>query len=323
MSNYGPTPVFLLVGGRDISSDTFTLDETVESLTEEKHPFGTSWEEHLPIGIARVTLEAAGGLYTDRVAGIMDALQEKSGIRQLVSYGMSGDSLGADAALLDGTYATTWKRMATRDGLTKAHAVHTITGSYLRGRVLNGRTAVTSDPGTSTTVDQALNPLLPVTVITSSDAGTDRVLTASPHGLTTGEVVLITGHTGSTPDVNGGHGYAVTVVDSTHFTLAGVDFSVGGTGGTVKKVSSLGASADLHVLALALGGYTNVLIKVQHSADDSSYSDLMTFTAVTTSPVAERKTVATQVNRYTHITWDFVGSGSSQSITPYVVLGRP
>jgi Putative phage tail protein len=73
----------------------------------------------------------------------------------------------------------------------------------------------------------------PVT-ITSSDAATDRVLTAAPHGYVTGNRVRIAGHSGSTPSINGD--WVITVVDSTHFTLNGVDITVGGTGGTVVKL---------------------------------------------------------------------------------------
>jgi hypothetical protein len=71
--------------------------------------------------------------------------------------------------------------------------------------------------------------------ITSSSAATERVTTTGAHGLTTGDRVLIEGHTGSTPNLNGLH--VVTVFDADEFSLDDVaDITVGGTGGTFKNV---------------------------------------------------------------------------------------
>lgn len=67
--------------------------------------------------------------------------------------------------------------------------------------------------------------------ITSSSASTDQILTASVHGLSSGDFVRIEGHT-STPDINGV--YQVSVVDTTHI-LIGVDITVNGSGGTIRK----------------------------------------------------------------------------------------
>jgi len=80
-------------------------------------------------------------------------------------------------------------------------------------------------------------------VITSSDAGTDQVLTAAAHNLATADKVNIVGHTGSTPDINGAN-QQITVVDTTHFTIDGVDITVGGTGGTMQEED--GPFADIH-----------------------------------------------------------------------------
>ncbi len=81
MSNYGPSSAFLLVGGRNISSETFVLDETIEHVVEEVHGLGETWERHLPVNLARVLLEASGGLYDSATDKIVDALQEKGETR--------------------------------------------------------------------------------------------------------------------------------------------------------------------------------------------------------------------------------------------------
>lgn len=72
--------------------------------------------------------------------------------------------------------------------------------------------------------------------------------------------------------------------------------------------SASGGTASLHVTAYT--GFTNVVFKVQHSTDNSSWSDLITFTTVTAT-TWERKTVTGTVNRYVRAFWDVTGSGSA------------
>jgi hypothetical protein len=211
--------------------------------------------------------------------------------------------------------------MISRDALTKAHAEHKISGAVYRGQILHGLTAETSDPGNTqgaNAVDQSVAPRnLPVTIVSSST--NDRITTSSPHGLIAGDIVIISGHTGSTPSINGTQTVA-TVPSSTEFTV-GIDITVGGTGGSFVKVTSSNAVCDLHVNALTLGGFTSVTVKVRHSADNSTYSDLVTFSSVT-AVGSNRQTFSGVVQRYTAMSWDFIGAGSGQSITPYVSIAR-
>lgn len=73
----------------------------------------------------------------------------------------------------------------------------------------------------------------PATIaITSSSVADPTVIVSASHGLTTGDVITIATHSGSTPAINGTH--AVTVLTSTTFTIP-VNVTVGGTGGTLQK----------------------------------------------------------------------------------------
>lgn len=87
----------------------------------------------------------------------------------------------------------------------------------------------------------AMPGIIPAAAITTSavaPSGTPSVFNAPSHGLITGLNVRISGHTGSTPAVDGS--YLVQVIDSNNFTLQSIvnqgtiSLSVGGTGGTVK-----------------------------------------------------------------------------------------
>jgi len=62
------------------------------------------------------------------------------------------------------------------------------------------------------------------------------VITATSHGLTSGDVVTISGHVGSTPAVDGS--YTATVTGANTFTVP-VNVTVAGTGGTVTAPTSI------------------------------------------------------------------------------------
>ena len=79
--------------------------------------------------------------------------------------------------------------------------------------------------------------------------------------------------------------------------------------------SSNGCAATLQMTSLTLGGYTNIIVKLQDSADNSSFADIITFTAITAAPAAERKTLTGSVRRYLAAAWAYTGSGSSQTAT--------
>lgn len=80
--------------------------------------------------------------------------------------------------------------------------------------------------------------------------------------------------------------------------------------------SANGGSAYLQVSALTLGGYTNLVVTMRHSADNNTFADLgSAFTAVTAAPAAQRITFASTVNRYVAMAWAWTGSGSGNTAT--------
>lgn len=93
-------------------------------------------------------------------------------------------------------------------------------------------------------------------------------------------------------------------------------------GGAGNAPSTNGGSGYLQVPALTLGGYTNVVVKVRDSADNITYGDLITFTAVAAAPAAERATVVGDVERYVACSWAFTGAGADPSVTPFVGFKR-
>lgn len=80
--------------------------------------------------------------------------------------------------------------------------------------------------------------------------------------------------------------------------------------------SANGGTAYLEVEALTLDGYDSVTITVLHDADGAgAFSSLVAFTTVTAAPTGQRVTVAGTVQRYLAVAWDFIGAGTSPSVT--------
>lgn len=79
--------------------------------------------------------------------------------------------------------------------------------------------------------------------------------------------------------------------------------------GTVSTPSTRGLVAAIHVTAYS--GLTSAAIKIQHSADNSSWADLVAFTSVTALTQERVKVVTgTTVNRYLRVVTDVTGTGS-------------
>lgn len=309
MTNYGPSSAFVLVGGKNVSADIWNLDDSIEQKNTQSNGLGSSWQEFKSTGLAGVKLETTGGFYSDETTGLCAAIQALGATRQLFSYGVAGMSLGADCRLMDGVFAGQFKRIAQREDLTKANAIWTCSGKPYDGRIIYPiQTAVTADGNSqSSSVDRLDDSSLVPVAITSSSVANPTVITAPAHGLITGDVIYISGHTSVTPDINGERVVTVTGVDT--FTIP-VNVSDGGTGGSFKKLTQTNGVADIHVPALTLGGHTGLIVKLRHSDDDSSYSDLATFTTATTAGVAYRATITGQIKRYVAASWDFADAGS-------------
>lgn len=85
--------------------------------------------------------------------------------------------------------------------------------------------------------------------------------------------------------------------------------------------SANGGAAYLQVTSVTLSGRPNVTIKVRHSADDVTYADLATFTAVA-GRTAERVPVAGTVNRHLATSRAWGGAGGAPTLTCMIAFHR-
>lgn len=139
-------------------------------------------------------------------------------------------------------------------------------------------------------------------------------------------------------DAVGANGYGMTAIETTYETGAEIGGAVAasiegqsscgqepirvlnplsaqtatGNGTAVDNLVSTanGYSAYLHVTAVS-GTTPSMTAKVQHSADNSSWSDLATFTAVTAANGYQRITGTGTVNRYLRAQWTITGTTPS------------
>lgn len=75
--------------------------------------------------------------------------------------------------------------------------------------------------------------------------------------------------------------------------------------------SASGGVANIHVTAVS---FTNVVVKVQHSPDNSTWADLITFTTLT-AVGSENKTVTGTIDRYTRAIWTLTGASFTAAVT--------
>ncbi len=149
-------------------------------------------------------------------------------------------------------------------------------------------------------VDQTTIP-----IVSSSVASPSIITTSQPHGLTSTQIILIAGHIGSTPAIDGEQ--VVTVLTATTFSIP-ENVSVGGTGGTLVRSDSI-AGGYGYQQVIAFDGFSGFIGKIRDSDDDITYGDLVTFADVTGQPAVERKLQAGTVDRFLAYKGDVTGTG--------------
>jgi hypothetical protein len=153
--------------------------------------------------------------------------------------------------------------------------------------------------------------------------GVDNVFlaTACPYGTAIGQFAMtilgdITEH-GIDASVTDAVGFTMTAVADESVDMGFIAHALGaetvdGNGTSIDRGAgtTAGGVAVLHLTAYS--GLTSIALKLQHSTDNSSWSDLVSFTAAT-AVGAERKFLAagTTVNRYVRTVTDVTGTGSA------------
>lgn len=169
--------------------------------------------------------------------------------------------------------------------------------------------------GSASAVDEVLSSAI--------GSSSDSVLSVADEGMTVGGRALVAQAIDTSYQITGAVGDAVTV--SAEFQVEGSDGSgayrgvvlsdltaLSGTGGSFAVVdngaaSSNGLVANCHTIANTAP--TNIIVKIQHSSDNVTFVDLVTFTTFA-STGSEHKVTSGTVNRYLKAIWSasFVGT---------------
>lgn len=325
MANYSSKDVgFILIDGYNVLGSVTTVQDAVEAFIAEVTALGDQWQRFAKLGISKGALQQSG-FYDDAVGQVNQALVDTNvGATRVFCYNVEGNVIGKHFVGYSGAVEAKYERVAAIEKFHVANATYSPSGPIEEGQILHalGTESAASGDTKASSVDNSLDPLLTVIPITNiSIANPTVVTTAVPHGLVTGDKIVVAG-SNSTPTINGQQ--SVTVTDATHFTVP-VNVTVSGNAGTfVRANSDNGGSAYLEVTALTLGGGTNWAPLVLHSVDNAVWATLATFTAVTVAPSAQRVVVAagTTVNRYLAMSWTYGGSPAGESVTFFVGFAR-
>lgn len=326
MAVYGWDDVSIfLVSGYDLLQylvEEIRLPEA-RAILDEIRPAGQVWPRRLD-SKQRDTKQtlAHTNLYDDAVGGpdqLLVALPQGGPV--VVS--IQGNVAGRKAVC--GVLATSsYERAPENEKLLRVKAEHAVHGALGEGTIMHAQTQRTATFNTEgTPVDNGTQGSA-ITITTSSVANPSTITTAAAHGLVTGDTVLIAGHSGSTPSINGSQ--VVTVTDATHFTIP-VNVTVGGTGGTVTRTNTRrGGRAFFQIpnttdSPFVLGGYTSFTPDLRHSATGSTFVALATGQAYTARG-GEVVEVAGNVNRYLACGGTFNGAGSGPTVSPVIVFQR-
>lgn len=316
--------VLLCDGVSLLATKVKSVSRKIESILEASLGLGDAWEGHTPTGVKRATLTQTGGFFDDTTAGfhsLFDTAAEQR-TKRILCCAYAGNTVGAPFIGTEGVYGQDYEVLGQGAQLTKANVTYGIDGQVDDGVIVQPWATKTGDWNTKTLgtiVDYADDPSQRSIPITSNTKAAASVVTCPvKHGLANGHIILIAGNTGSSPAINGER--AITVVDDYSFSVP-VDTSgagSGGTGGSFVRCNSLAGAVGYQQVP-DFSGFTGYVGKIQDSADDVTYVDLITFANVTTGRAKERATVSGTVDRFLSFDGNVTGTGS---ITLFSGLAR-
>jgi len=164
-------------------------------------------------------------------------------------------------------------------------------------------------------------PLFHTPAVAAFGAADGSPVTVAPAGFAIGSPVVVVNGRETAYELSGAVGEVVAAnitiqgdgkYDSgvSLYDLAEVTAGGNATAHTDPAGTSNGAAATLHVTACT----GSLVVKVQHSTNNSTWTDLATFTAAT-GATSERVVVSGTVNRYLRASWTLTGAGAAATFT--------
>jgi hypothetical protein len=290
---------------------------------EDSTGLGDTWTESAPTGLQTLTVTQQAGFFDTATHAIHDAFSAMALTVRTLCLAPATNEIGAPFIGVQGAYSQSYDAAPAVGALTKASASYGLAGQLDEGQIVQSHTTKTIDWNTATdgTVsDYTLDASQTVIPITSASKAVQCVVTTTqPHGLSTGQMVQVSGIDLAGPVING-LDYSITVISPTTFSFNENTTGCTGTGagGSLIKANSLNGGVGYQSVS-ALTGLTGFVGKIRDSADNVTYADLITFANVTAAPAAERLTVSGTVDRYLSFDGNVTGTGS---LKPFVGFKR-
>lgn len=317
MSRYGggAFAAFCVDGYNLLPSLSDSVSMSKESLTQQTNAFSAASEEHTPVNLEKGMLTVGNGFFDEVTDELHNQFGVLVGVQRIILAAIEGNIIGKHFMGFAGVYDQKYEVQDTKDMLTKANVTYLVSGVVEEGVIVQNLATFTADWDTKTggagvadaPIDYTTDPVnRAINIASNTLANPSVVTTTKPHGLTSGDVILIAGVITSSPTINGQR--TVTVISSLTFSVP-VNVTTAGTGGSFVKAST-NAGGVGYLQETALSGFSGVVPKIMHSVDDMTYSALVTFTTLTTAHKSQRSVVAGVVDRYLSFNGDVTGSGS-------------
>lgn len=183
------------------------------------------------------------------------------------------------------------------------------------------RTYVPGVSDSTLTATGLFEPLSDTPAVAALGAANGSAVTVAPEGLAVGSPVLVVSARETAYELSSAVGEVVGAsitfqgdgrfdAGFSLYDLAEVTAGGNGTTHTDAAGTSNGAAATLHVTACT----GTLTVKVQHSTNNSTWTDLTTFTAAT-GATSQRVVVSGTVNRYLRASWTLTGAGAAATFT--------
>jgi len=218
MAKYGSSSfAVLLAGGYSLLAAAVQgVTYKDEAITEMTHGLGDSAEVPTAVGVKKYTLTQSGAFFDDTTNSIHDAFDAGVASSNVLCFTVAGNTLNQPFVGCLGALTVAYEVVGQVSALTKANATYAVSGHAYTGQIVQPLATKTADWNTdtlNTPADYTLHPQTVIPITSNSQANPTVVTCPVAHGLTTGQVILISGVTGSDADINGEQ--TVTVVDTT------------------------------------------------------------------------------------------------------------
>ncbi len=316
---------FILFDGYNSLDHTTEIEIKSEASTEDVTVLSSSWiakraaTKDMSIAQKGFLDDVAGGIWAQIIA-------KAEGSAAPFAIGFEGNTLGVRCVFSGEVFLNDFSRQAVKQEIEKYELTYNVTDIYnafADGLIQYPLGTTPGGNGSQASYLDAGAAPESRAITSSAISNPGRLLIAS-HTFKVGDYVVIAGHTGSTPSINGTW-QICGVPDATHIDIP-VNITTGGTGGTATYAS--GGIFTVHMNAITSNPTQVVWTLTDCDTSGGSYVDVTGgVITISGSPVPAPKAgyavvaPGTVIRRYTKLKWAWTG-GTTPTATVLAALKR-